>query len=56
MSILQSIDFNRITIDVIDVENNNNDDRFERILIPLGYEKIAHLGVDEIYRKRENIR
>ena len=56
MSILQSIDFNRITIDVIDVENNNNDDRFERVLIPLGYKKIAHLGVDEIYRKKENIR
>jgi len=48
--ILQSIDFDRIAIDVIEVENNYHDP-FEPFLQAHGYQKIASLGPDEIYQK-----
>ncbi|MDB6081736.1 MAG: FkbM family methyltransferase [Chlamydiia bacterium] len=53
LEILQSIDFSKLDIDVIDVENNYGSAAFRELLEPLGYEKIAHLGcTDEIYRKK----
>lgn len=50
LGILQSIDFSRIDIDVIEVENNYHGP-FQTFLEPLGYKKICNLGPDEIYRK-----
>lgn len=49
--ILRSIDFSRISIDVIDVENNYRE-AFEPFLATFGYKKIASLGADEIYKKQ----
>lgn len=48
LGILQSIDFSRIEIDVIEVENNYHGP-FQAFLEPLGYKKICDLGPDEIY-------
>lgn len=48
--ILKSIDFARIDIDIIGVENNYHE-AFEEFLTSLGYKRICCLGVDEIYQK-----
>ncbi len=53
LGILQSIDFSRIDIDVIEVENNYLGP-FQAFLEPLGYKKICDLGPDEIYRKTKD--
>lgn len=50
LGILQSIDFERIDIDVIQVENNYQSP-FQQFLEPMGYKKIISVGVDEIYQK-----
>jgi FkbM family methyltransferase len=52
MSILRTIDFNRFDISVIGIENNTRSNQLEKFLRPLGYKKIAVIGVDEIYKKR----
>ena len=54
LGILQSIDFSRIDIDVIEVENNYHGP-FQAFLEPLGYRKICDLGPDEIYQKIKDI-
>ena len=54
LGILQSIDFSRIDIDVIEVENNYHDS-FQVFLEPLGFRKICDLGPDEIYEKIKDI-
>lgn len=51
LDILKSIDFSKIDIDVIDVENNYRSHAFQQLLEPYGYKKIATLSQDEIYRK-----
>lgn len=48
--ILESIDFDKIDIDIIDVENNYSLP-YAEILEPHGYLKIASIGCDEIYQK-----
>ncbi len=53
LEILKSIDFQSITIDVIDVENNLGTNRFQEFLEPLGYTKVTKLGVDEIYARKQ---
>lgn len=50
LGILQSIDFNQIDIDVIEVENNYGE-HFREFLEPLGYWKMGNLGPDEVYKK-----
>lgn len=54
MGILQSIDFNQIDIDVIDVENNYGEP-FQQFLEAVGYKKAPYQGPwgssDEIYYK-----
>jgi FkbM family methyltransferase len=52
--ILQSIDFARIDIDVIEVENNYHEP-FQEYLKPLGYRKLCDLGPDEIYQKVKKV-
>jgi FkbM family methyltransferase len=49
-AILKSIDYSKIDIDVIEVENNYKEP-FEDFLKTVGYKKIAKAGPDEIYRK-----
>ncbi|MDN3505137.1 MAG: FkbM family methyltransferase [Rhabdochlamydiaceae bacterium] len=51
--ILSSIDFNKVNIDVIAVENNYKNPCFKQFLEPLGYQLITTLEQDEIYKKRE---
>lgn len=54
MAILQSIDFSKIEIEVIDVENNYGEP-FQQFLESVGYERVSYhssVGTDEIYRKR----
>lgn len=55
LEILKSIDFDKVTIDVIDVENNYNDPRFSEFLQTKGYKLIKRIIVDEIYKKVEPI-
>lgn len=54
LGILHSIDFSRIDIDVIEVENNYHDP-FQAFLEPLGYKKACDLGPDEIYQKVKDV-
>ncbi|MEI8365539.1 MAG: FkbM family methyltransferase [Parachlamydiaceae bacterium] len=54
LGILKSIDFTRIDVEIIDVENNYNEP-FQQFLEPFGYRKVAMLGVDEIYKKKHKI-
>jgi hypothetical protein len=49
--ILKSIDFKKIQIGIITVENNYNDTRFRSYLDACGYDLVAIVG-DEIYRRR----
>jgi FkbM family methyltransferase len=49
LEILQSLDFQSIQVDIIDVENNSREKSFRKFLEPLGYRKVAVLGADEIY-------
>lgn len=49
LAILQSIDFDRYTIDVIDVENNYNDPAFRLFLESKGYIFIKKIAIDELY-------
>jgi FkbM family methyltransferase len=51
LKILQSIDFNKYSIDIITVENNDYDNKFMNFLIPNGYQFITRLGCDELYKK-----
>lgn len=53
MAILQSIDFSKIDIEVIDVENNYGE-RFNQFLASVGYQRVSYhfpWSPDEIYRK-----
>ncbi len=49
LEILKSIDFENITIDVIDVENNFHEKKFEEFLQTKGYKKLTELAWDDIY-------
>lgn len=56
LDILKTIDFNRVTITVIDVENNNSHDRsIQKFLEEKGYIYIKRLGVDEIYYRNTSL-
>lgn len=49
--ILETIDYERFNIDVIDVENNYGDNRIYNLLTKKGYKRITYIGIDEIYKK-----
>ena len=53
LSILRSINFKAIDIHIIDVENNYNDPNIRTFLEKNGYELVARLKIDEIYRKKQ---
>ncbi len=52
LSILRSINFNEVTIDIIDVENNYGDTEIAAFLIEQGYDLVAKIDCDEIYRRK----
>ena len=52
MKILQSIDFEKFNIDVITLENNEYDNKFQLYLKDKGYDFICRLGCDELYKKQ----
>ena len=52
LDILKSIDFSKISIDIISVENNFNSKEFENFLIKKGYVKIESIVIDDIYVKK----
>jgi len=49
LDILKSIDYDAFTIDVIDVENNFHESKFEDFLKTKGYKKLTELSGDDIY-------
>lgn len=49
LDILESIDFSKIQIDVISVENNYNSRDFKKVMASKGYWLAERLSVDEIY-------
>lgn len=49
--ILQAIDFERINIDVLTVENNYNDHELRSFMIDKGYRLLTRLGADDLYIK-----
>jgi FkbM family methyltransferase len=51
LDILRSIDFDKIDILVFAIENNYNTDDIYLFLRDKGYEKVAKVGADEIFRK-----
>jgi FkbM family methyltransferase len=52
LDILQSIDFDKVLIDVFTVENNYHDKRIKDFLVNKGYELIEVLDCDEVYKKK----
>lgn len=52
-TILESIDWNKVTIDVITVEDNYNDPRFGALLESKGYECVARLSQDCVFARKE---
>ncbi len=54
LDILMAIDFSLFDIEIIDVENNYEDEKIRSFLSNKNYEFVARVGVDDIYRKKEN--
>lgn len=52
LDILKAIDFDKYTINIIDVENNYNDPEFEKFLSSKGYKKFTNVSWDEIYVRK----
>lgn len=52
LEILKSIDFETITVDVIDVENNYNDPSMRRFLEDKGYKLVKRIVCDELYVRK----
>lgn len=50
---IKSIDFERVIIDVIVIENNFNELRIKEYLQDNGYELVTHIGKDDIYVLKE---
>lgn len=50
-NVLKSINFNNINIDIIGIENNYKEDKIKKYLHHYGYNLIAIVGSDELYRK-----
>lgn len=49
LEVLKTIDFSKITIDVITVENDYENEELRQILYANGYELVTHLHVDDIF-------
>jgi len=53
LDILRTIPFDRITIDVIDVENNYHDPNIRRFLTTHGFKLVKSLEWDELYARKD---
>lgn len=51
LGILKSLDLDRFTVDVICVENNYEYPRIRDFMHSVGYEMVAKLEIDEVYRR-----
>ena len=51
LDILKTIDFDKVNIRCISVENNYKDPQINEFLTTKSYQKVADLDVDEIYYK-----
>lgn len=51
VAIFRAFPFAEFDIDVIGIENNWNRPDLDAILLPSGYEKIARVGIDDMYRR-----
>ena len=51
LEILQSINFSKFDIDIIEVENNFNDQKMREFMLANGYHFIRNLGADDIFQK-----
>jgi FkbM family methyltransferase len=56
LKILESINFDKFNIDLIDVENNYDNEDLRNFIISKGYILIEKIGCDEIYSKIKNIK
>lgn len=50
-AIIKAIDFDKITIEIITIENNFNEDKIKDFLLSKGYCYVARIGKDDIYQK-----
>jgi FkbM family methyltransferase len=55
LAILRSIDFSRLDVNLISVENNYGDPRFRSLLAGAGFRLIARLACDEIYQHARHL-
>jgi FkbM family methyltransferase len=55
LAILQSIDFSRLDVNLISVENNYGDSRLRSLLDRAGFRLVARLACDEIYQHRRHL-
>jgi FkbM family methyltransferase len=51
LSILETIDFEKINIDFFTIENNNYDNKIKKFMKSKGYKLIEVLNCDELYKK-----
>jgi FkbM family methyltransferase len=51
IDIIKSIDFDKINIKLIIVENNYNDTSVQKLLLDNGYKLIKKLSIDDVYEK-----
>ena len=52
LDILSSINFNKINVSCLSIENNYNDEKIEKLMNGTGFLKVYRLGDDDIYLKK----
>lgn len=55
MSVLRGFDFDAFDIDILSIENNARQTDLPRLMQDKGYSLIEFAGVDDLYRKTENL-
>lgn len=55
LSILRSIDFTRLDVNLVGIENNYGDPRFRSLLAGAGFRLVARLACDEMYQHRRHL-
>ena len=53
LDILESVDFNKIKIDIILAENNYQDSKLSLFLKTKGYELVQQIAIDEVYKLKK---
>lgn len=52
LNIVSSIDFNKINVTCLSIENNYNEEKIEKLMKGSGFLKVYRLGDDDIYLKK----